>query len=373
MSGNPLVEDTPKPPATLVKDRTWMVPPEQRPRGWEAMGIREPGSNVAEPATAESEKKASKWGEIISVLTATEIGERRHFRVPPGEDRPRFMNNLRSALAQHKVACHFRWSIKPGASMWEISATKTGKFESASEVLGLKYGLREVDQPEPRAAEEVATAKVTEGTEQSSEVANHISEEKAKTLQESLSGGASLREAAAAAGVAKHTAQKFKQENGITATCACGKPSGHRGWCSARYQKSEKRQAVVARFKHPPAPENPAIIVEADASSFIPRDPPCIDQFVNESLKFWTSAVDDLEADRLTDFLPEMGERISVHRFAKQEADFALLQWAKANNLDKGAEVNNEVLKDLWRTVHELLVDVITNERNKDNEQPITT
>ena len=63
--------------------------------------------------------------------------------------------------------------------------------------------------------------------------------------------GKSIRAVVALTGMAKLTVAKLRlriKAAGLLSDCPCGKPNGHRGWCSYRFERSTSRQAVVARF-----------------------------------------------------------------------------------------------------------------------------
>ena len=69
-------------------------------------------------------------------------------------------------------------------------------------------------------------------------------------LRSLLEHGAGVREAARLTGCSKNTASKLWRHlhNTSPPMCACGRPSGHRGWCSPRIAKSPARQAALARM-----------------------------------------------------------------------------------------------------------------------------
>lgn len=76
---------------------------------------------------------------------------------------------------------------------------------------------------------------------------NRLKAEKEAKLRELLAAGWSIRSAAAAAGVSKRTAELRARE--IQATCPCGQPARHRGWCSWRFQRSPRRQEFLERWR----------------------------------------------------------------------------------------------------------------------------
>lgn len=70
-----------------------------------------------------------------------------------------------------------------------------------------------------------------------------------------LATGASVREAAACAGVASKTAWTLRKEivalfkaHGKTILCGCGGDAGHKGWCRHRFLASPKRQRAPANL-----------------------------------------------------------------------------------------------------------------------------
>jgi len=42
MQSNPMIDNSPKAPKVFMSAGAWIVPPEERPKGWETMGLREP-------------------------------------------------------------------------------------------------------------------------------------------------------------------------------------------------------------------------------------------------------------------------------------------------------------------------------------------
>lgn len=77
---------------------------------------------------------------------------------------------------------------------------------------------------------------------------NGITSEKRGLIEETFRAGGSIRAAMFASGSAKQTVSDIYRELGERPKCGCGLASDHRGWCSARYEKSEKRQATVQNF-----------------------------------------------------------------------------------------------------------------------------
>lgn len=54
--------------------------------------------------------------------------------------------------------------------------------------------------------------------------------------------GATVRKVAVRAHVAKATAKRYRPT--AVPDCPCGQPAGHRGWCSFRFSRSTRRQAL---------------------------------------------------------------------------------------------------------------------------------
>lgn len=71
-------------------------------------------------------------------------------------------------------------------------------------------------------------------------------------IEKALRAGMSIRAAARHVGCARGTARKLYR---ILAAgrgafqCACGRPSVHQGWCSARFAASPRRQAVLRAMR----------------------------------------------------------------------------------------------------------------------------
>lgn len=84
---------------------------------------------------------------------------------------------------------------------------------------------------------------------------NLIPDSKVETLRQAFLSGESVRGAMHQAGVAKLTVEKFYREfreSGMQQPlCACGRESGHKGWCSHRYSKSEARQTFMEHWGKP--------------------------------------------------------------------------------------------------------------------------
>jgi hypothetical protein len=287
MAGNPLISTTPPPPTVLMRDGQWLVDPEQRPKGWERMGVREP--------------------------------------------------------------------------------------EGAG--------------PKPNALKELSSEPVTEGAIKK-QAPNQISDEKKALLKGAFDNGASIREAAATAGVAKQTAAKFKTENAIEqAPCGCGQAAGHQGWCSFRYQRSTKRQAVVERFHSvetvteetietatveqelvaAPEPE-PLAKPKVERRSYLPNDPPIAAEFYETALKYWGEGhrqITDEEADTICcETLPKLAEEIDIHREAKRRTEEILCGWMDARDLwwtitDLGEDGFEKEWRALWECVHAGIVQTI--------------
>lgn len=131
-------DDTPPPPAVheVMKDGHWLVPPERRPAGWEAMGLSESVTAAADFAQVEMqaqgtcwqrEKKvkpsapiaateqphppAGKWDSIIHDLMAS--GQSMLIvDIPSGMAAATFKNNLRATLMQRKATQSAKWSVR---------------------------------------------------------------------------------------------------------------------------------------------------------------------------------------------------------------------------------------------------------------------
>jgi len=103
-------------------------------------------------------------------------------------------------------------------------------------------------------------------------MSNYLTDWKQQQVFELLLEGYSGRETAKIAGVSKDVALTYRKillkdiedykddpELVKSLTCPCGGPSGHRGWCSWRLQRSQARQAVLKRMhwvqRHPKPPK----------------------------------------------------------------------------------------------------------------------
>lgn len=77
----------------------------------------------------------------------------------------------------------------------------------------------------------------------------YASVESVERVRVALAAGASGREAARIAGVAKESVWRWLKKGLVTfGTCPCGGPSGHRGWCKYRFYASAARQAMKAKL-----------------------------------------------------------------------------------------------------------------------------
>jgi len=82
---------------------------------------------------------------------------------------------------------------------------------------------------------------------------NRLKPEKLREIQMAYWDGKSLRETAREYRVAKKTVQDIfraerKESLGFRVPCICGQTCGHKGWCSYRFARSPKRQAVMKRL-----------------------------------------------------------------------------------------------------------------------------
>lgn len=80
---------------------------------------------------------------------------------------------------------------------------------------------------------------------------NIVKPEKFTPAAQAFTSGNSVREVCRAIGLAKNTAlriRRFVLERVGPVVCACGKLSGHRGWCRVRYQRSARRQRFIAQW-----------------------------------------------------------------------------------------------------------------------------
>lgn len=147
-----------------------------------------------------------------------------------------------------------------------------------------KMGVRDPEGagPKPNALKELSSEPVTEGAIKK-QAPNQISGEKKALLKDAFDNGASIRDAAKTAGVAKQTAQKFREseklllsdeqkqalkeafEAGLSTVeaaeqsgvakivaeqyrkhlvdlplCGCGRPASHFGWCKSRLARRDK-------------------------------------------------------------------------------------------------------------------------------------
>lgn len=75
---------------------------------------------------------------------------------------------------------------------------------------------------------------------------NSVSLEVVATIRKLQADGCGLREISRELGISKHTAKRYFLPD-ANASCGCGKPAGHNGWCKARYAKSAARQAYQAQ------------------------------------------------------------------------------------------------------------------------------
>jgi hypothetical protein len=80
--------------------------------------------------------------------------------------------------------------------------------------------------------------------------------EKSDRVFDMFQQGATIREVCYIEGISRQTAQEYRastlsvqEEDGLPPIlCPCGRPTGHKGWCSFRLQYSPKRQALLNRW-----------------------------------------------------------------------------------------------------------------------------
>jgi hypothetical protein len=113
--------------------------------------------------------------------------------------------------------------------------------------------------------------------------------------------GGSLREVAKETGLSKVTVGEVRKTipPEAIAPCACGKPSGHKGWCAEKYAESPTRQETVKSFSDPAAPTRWGAIIAR-----------CLE------LKYGESVIVDLPQGRTRNHL---GPILSGHKIAMYE------------------------------------------------------
>lgn len=179
--GNPMIDSTPKPPRVFMRDGAWLVPPEERPKGWETMGLREQGPalrahdlpnalrelppiqpagvNVSESNDLKLNTSIEpagqvaqlKWVNIRPLFQDLKIGGFVLVPVPDGLTLAKFQGNLSSILHAWKETQMFKWSVVR-ATKTELRVTKTGEYgPSAFEVArdGMAAAKKRPDPPAP--------------------------------------------------------------------------------------------------------------------------------------------------------------------------------------------------------------------------------
>jgi hypothetical protein len=75
-----------------------------------------------------------------------------------------------------------------------------------------------------------------------------------------LKAGKSTRDTATEVGISNVTVVKVRREirDQLPANCACGRLTGHKGWCTGRVQKGKARQEVIQRLHDKSSPRSNA-------------------------------------------------------------------------------------------------------------------
>ena len=111
--------------------------------------------------------------------------------------------------------------------------------------------------PAPRAAEEPTLPKTYDVSTRPGKRGFYRKGGRFLKVVELLKTGLSDREVERASGAAKATVGRIRAhveaEIGLI-LCPCGLAATHRGWCTVRVRKSEKRRAFLARFGRTPPP-----------------------------------------------------------------------------------------------------------------------
>ncbi len=68
--------------------------------------------------------------------------------------------------------------------------------------------------------------------------------------------GYSARRIAIALEISNNTAARYVRTSPVVSLCACGKSSGHRGWCGPRFRASPARQKMFAEKLSPSRKES---------------------------------------------------------------------------------------------------------------------
>lgn len=243
MISNPTIEERPegwKPPQRLLmQDGVWLLPPEERPKGWEKMlEIREPAPFVKatagpppivikelptkdEPETAALEPQQPpperSWGNLQAILGALAEDESHLVPIPAGEALGAFRNRLRSILSAWKKTAAFRWKIRQENDTFRV--IKLAPWRSAVDA----------SRPLPPAAKP----------------GNHTDPAIREQAEKLLKTGLSVRNVIKQLGLAKNTVLRIRATLGDLPPCECGKAGGHKGWCAPRVAKSPARQRTI--------------------------------------------------------------------------------------------------------------------------------
>lgn len=89
---------------------------------------------------------------------------------------------------------------------------------------------------------------------------NLLCPDKVSRIFDCYCAGLSIRRTADVVGASRQTVQVYRQlyaqqladEGRPQPNCQCGRVVGHRGWCTWRYQQSEKRQAFLKGWNRRP-------------------------------------------------------------------------------------------------------------------------
>lgn len=298
MASNPLIDNTPKAPTPLAQNGAWLVPVDQRPKGWESMGLREPSlscgmdpererlamvepwtdkpkrNEVIAPAiiekrtpyglkeltvTQSSEKPASRWAKIRPELTKLAEGESFDVDIPEGSTATKFQADVRSILAAWKETLQSKWSITRIGNH-QLRVTRRDPWSAGHQV---------IDVERERIEERVET------------IATRVT------------------------------------ERSVTTQTVVDVPTvvAHAGFS-------------LSKIDRPEAPET--------------------QEFLETSLKAWGG--DDDDTALFEDVIPRLAGRVNAYREAQPVTDDLISSWAQ-RNAEAVRSIGAEALRDLWVSV----------------------
>lgn len=358
-AGNPLVDrPVQSPVVAMVIDKTWNVPAEQRPKGWQKWDVKERDDQhpavipVEQPVgCAQPIPKVDPWLEIrAAVVQMLATGRSRITLIlPPLERYADFQEKLES----WEETSAFVWKTRADPHTDTVTATVCWRR----------------DDKRHRNATQAPTAAETPTPAPHSEPAP--------------------------------TVEKTAAAADPTPLCACGRPYSHHGRCFARRAAHAAKLAEENPSKpvekcavEAPKPQQPVVVLptQEDTEAFSKErlwpgpstegDPAALDEkrkltrsavateplswigrspdeeeLIKACIAYWEpeQELSDAQFDQALERLNELTHSVYLHREAKRRTDALLNAWMARNGLVEDLETDPECevfVGDLWTSVH---------------------